>query len=96
MKILIPLCGVVVVLLVQGSAIAADRDARMADLEAQVNSRFVAADANNDGQLTPAEAKGKMPRVYAHFDEIDTTHKGFVTLDEVKAFGMAKLAERQQ
>jgi len=93
-KSFIPLCTAAALLLMNGSAFAAD--ARMAKLEEQVNSRFAAADANHDGQLTQVEAKDKMPRVYAHFDEIDTTHKGYVTLDEVKAYGAGKLAEHQK
>jgi predicted phage-related endonuclease len=51
-----------------------------------VKSRFADADANHDGKLTREEAKGRLPMVYDHFDEIDTAHKGSVTLDQVTAY----------
>ena len=62
---------------------------------AQLEQRFKSADANGDGQLTKEEAKGKMPRVYQHFDEIDTAKKGFLTLDDLKQFGAQAMAQRK-
>lgn len=58
------------------------QDARMQQLQ----SRFEAADANHDGKLTKAEAQAGMPLVAKHFDEIDATHKGYVTLDDITQF----------
>jgi Ca2+-binding EF-hand superfamily protein len=45
--------------------------------------RFHRADANNDGHLTREEARKGLPRVYAHFSEIDTANKGYVTLEQI-------------
>ncbi len=56
-----------------------DRLARGAD---ELKQRFVKADINGDGALSRDEAKG-MPRVSAHFDEIDADHDGRVTLQEI-------------
>ena len=53
--------------------------------DAMVEQRFKAADKDGDGKLTKDEAEKGMPRVAAHFDEIDRDHKGYVTLDEIKA-----------
>jgi len=77
------------------SALAQGADAgRAAKMQAELQKRFTAADANADGQLTRDEAKAKMPRVYEHFDEIDSTHKGFVTLADIQASAIAQRAAR--
>lgn len=51
----------------------------------QIDERFAAADKNNDGKLTLAEAQVGMPRVAENFDKIDTQKRGYVTLDQIKA-----------
>jgi hypothetical protein len=66
--------------------------AKAAQMQAAFQKRFAAADANGDGKLTKQEADGKMPFVYKHFDEIDTTHQGFVTKDQIAAY-IAKVHE---
>ncbi|WP_028221304.1 EF-hand domain-containing protein [Paraburkholderia oxyphila] len=58
------------------------QDARMQQLQ----SRFEAADTNHDGKLTKAEAQAGMPLVAKNFDQIDATHKGYVTLDDIAQF----------
>ena len=58
------------------------QDARMQQLQ----SRFEAADTNHDGKLTKAEAQAGMPRVAKNFDQIDATHKGYVTLDDIAQY----------
>jgi hypothetical protein len=62
---------------------------------AVMQKRFAAADINGDGKLTKEEAKGKMPFVYKHFDEIDTSHSGTVTLADIAAFAQARQAARK-
>jgi len=64
-------------------------------MRAKVTERFAAADVNHDGKLTREEADAKMPRVARNFDQIDTAHKGYVTLDEIQAFSREKMAERR-
>lgn len=51
-----------------------------------VEQRFKAADKNQDGLLTKAEADAGMPRLAKTFERIDVDKKGSVTLVQVKAF----------
>ncbi len=44
---------------------------------------FAAADSNADGKLTQAEAD-PMPIVSDHFDEMDTSADGYVTMEEIQ------------
>jgi hypothetical protein len=48
--------------------------------------RFDRANTTHDGHLTRAQAEGGMPRIAEHFDEIDTAGKGYVTLDQIRAY----------
>jgi len=64
----------------------AQTSARRQEALQQFDARFAAADANHDGKLSRDEAKAGMPRVYKHFDEIDTTKKGYVTKEEIAVF----------
>lgn len=66
-------------------ALAAD-NASAHRMDAQLEQRFSKADADHDGKLTPAEAKAGMPRIAQVFDQIDTEHVGYITLDQIKAF----------
>lgn len=67
---------------------------RLAQVRAELQKRFAAADANGDGKLTRDEAKGKMPRVEKNFDAIDTAHTGAVTLADIEAFALAQRGQR--
>jgi len=79
-----------------GAAFAQAADpGRAAQMNAELQKRFAAADANADGQLTRDEAKGKMPMVYKRFDDIDTAHKGVVTLADIQAYAIAQRGARQ-
>jgi Ca2+-binding EF-hand superfamily protein len=49
----------------------------------ELPKRFARADVNHDQRLTRAEAKDVMPRVYSHFDEIDTAQHGYVTEQDI-------------
>lgn len=57
----------------------AQRRAQMQQAREAFKARFEAADANHDGRLSKDEAQRKMPKVYAHFDEIDSAHQGSVS-----------------
>jgi hypothetical protein len=48
-------------------------------------ARLKAADTNGDGLISKAEAQASLPRLYKHFDEIDTNHDGQISPDELKA-----------
>jgi Ca2+-binding EF-hand superfamily protein len=63
--------------------------------KAELEKRFEAADADHDGKLTKTEADGKMPKVYEAFDEIDSDHVGYVTLQQVGKFAQSKIKARR-
>jgi len=91
-----PTLALALVLLPAGAALAqADKAERAQQVAAEMQKRFAAADANGDGKLSKDEAKGKMPFVYKHFDEIDSAHSGAVTLSDIAAFARAKQAARK-
>jgi Ca2+-binding EF-hand superfamily protein len=51
----------------------------------EIKTRFAKCDKNHDGKLTKEEAKGCMPRIYDHFDYIDSAGNGYVTVAEIEA-----------
>jgi hypothetical protein len=58
--------------------------------------RFEAANTTGDGRLTLAQAQAAgLPMIARHFDQIDAQHKGFVTLDDIRAFRQQMRAARQ-
>jgi hypothetical protein len=67
---------------------------RATQLAAQLEQRFATADADHNGQLTRDEAKAGMPRVYQRFDEIDSSKKGYVTLDDIRAVLLTRMSGR--
>lgn len=52
---------------------------------ATLEERFREADTAGDGRLTFAQAHARMPSVAHEFDAIDKDHKGWVTLDDIRA-----------
>lgn len=67
------------------SASAAAQDKLATQDIKMIETRFTQADKNNDGKLTPDEAKAGMPMVAKYFTRIDKANTGFVTLDDIKA-----------
>lgn len=58
--------------------------------------RFRAANPTGDGRLTLAQAQaGHMPMVARHFDAIDAQHKGYVTLQDIRAYRQQMRAMRE-
>ena len=55
--------------------------------------RLKKIDANGDGQISAAEAKGH-PRLEKNFAAIDTNKDGQLSKDEIKAFRAAHKGER--
>ena len=51
----------------------------------EIAERFAKCDTNRDGKLTLDEAKGCMPRIYSHFDYIDSSKRGYLTVAEIQA-----------
>ena len=54
-------------------------------MEAMLEQRFKAANTTADGKLTKEQAEAGMPRIAKNFDKIDVDHKGYITLDQIKA-----------
>jgi hypothetical protein len=57
--------------------------------------RFRAANTTGDGHLTLAQAEAaRMPMIVRNFAAIDAQHKGFVTLEDLRAWRQQMRAER--
>ncbi|BFO57236.1 MULTISPECIES: EF-hand domain-containing protein [Comamonadaceae] len=56
---------------------------------------FHMLDLNGDGKLSRKEVS-IIPRLAAAFDDADTNHDGYVTLDEVRAYAVKYRAERDR
>lgn len=54
---------------------------------------FQMLDFNKDGKISRKEL-ALVPRLYGSFDEADTNHDGYLTLDEVRAFAIKYRAQR--
>jgi len=67
---------------------------RRARMEQALNQRFNQADSNHDGLLQMAEAQAGMPKVAQNFAAIDTEGQGAVTLDQIKAYMVQRIAEK--
>jgi len=58
--------------------------------------RFHAANTTGDGRLTLAQAQvGHLPMVARKFDAIDTQHRGYVTLQDIRAYRQQARAMRE-
>lgn len=64
-------------------------------VRATLEQRFREANTTNDGRLTFAQAQAKMPSVAHEFDAIDAAHKGYVTLDDIRAHAAEKRRARR-
>ena len=60
-----------------------------------LRQRFEAANTTHDGRLTRDQAAGGgMPGIARHFDQIDADRKGYVTLQDLRAWAQARRAAR--
>lgn len=55
-------------------------------MQKSIESRFLAADRDNNNALDRQEATESLPQVARHFNQVDTNQDGFITLDELFAF----------
>jgi len=53
---------------------------------------FAAADLAHDGHLTQAEATAGYPDIAKHFDDIDVDRKGYVTVNDIRAWRVVRKA----
>ncbi len=60
-----------------------------------LQARFDEANTTHDGHLTQEQARAAMPSVARDFAAIDTDHRGYVTLDQIKDHARAKRAARR-
>ncbi len=51
----------------------------------EIAELFAKCDVNHDGKLTRAEAKDCMLRIYDHFDYLDSSKRGFLTLADIQS-----------
>ena len=59
--------------------------------------RFEAANTTHDGKLTREQAEaGGMRGIARRFDAVDTDKKGYITLQDLRAYAQARRAERAQ
>ena len=57
--------------------------------------RFDEANTTHDGHLTAEQARAKMPAVSRDFAAIDTGNRGYVTVDDIKAYNREKRAAKK-
>lgn len=55
-----------------------------ASKDQEISEHFSKCDTNKDGKLTLDEAKGCMPRIYAHFGYIDSEKRGYLTVSQIQ------------
>lgn len=77
------------------SAPASGASQPMSKGEAKAIREFQMLDMNGDGKLSRKEV-ALIPRLAAAFDDADTNHDNYVTLDEVRAFAIKYRAERDR
>lgn len=83
-----------VVTLVSMTACSGEQS-RAQRLDAKLQERFANADVDKNGYVSATEVDGKMPFVARNFTAIDTTGRGSVTLDEIRAYVISKKASRK-
>jgi EF hand domain-containing protein len=59
------------------------RQTRHSNMREHMDERFKEADANGDGQLSLDEVQAKMPRLAAHFSDLDKDKNGLLSKEEL-------------
>jgi Ca2+-binding EF-hand superfamily protein len=72
----------------------ADTKANVKPPSKTVRALFNNADKNKDGNVTRAEAKGRLPLTYRDFDKIDTDKKGSINFEQFMAYTNARVAKQ--
>ena len=59
----------------------------------RMRDRFEAANTTHDGKLTLDQARSaNMVRIVRNFPAIDANHQGYVTMQDIQAYGRAQRA----
>lgn len=84
--------------LATSAAIAATPSAATPTVEGQktVRAMFDFADANRDGRLTRAEARGHLPLTHDQFQAIDREGRGWIGFDQFLAFTNQRVDQQTQ
>lgn len=64
-------------------------------MQKSIESRFLAADRDNNNALDRQEATESLPQVARHFNQVDANQDGFITIDELLAF-QNRIEERKK
>jgi len=64
-------------------------------MQKSIESRFLAADRDNNNALDRQEATESLPQIARHFAQVDYNQDGFLTIDELFAF-QNRLEERKK
>lgn len=64
-------------------------------MQKSIESRFLAADRDNNNSLDRQEATESLPQVARHFNQVDSNQDGFITIDELLTF-QNRLEERKK
>ncbi len=59
-----------------------------------LQARFNGANTSHDGHLTLEQAQAGMPAVARNFAAIDSGNKGYVTVEDIRAYNQARRAAR--
>ena len=62
---------------------------------ATMQQRFDEANTTHDGRLTQEQARARMPAVARDFAAIDTGQRGYVTVEDIRAYNRAKRTARR-
>lgn len=64
-------------------------------MQESVETRFLAADKDNDGSIDRQEATESLPQIARHFSSVDTNQDGLITVDELQAVQL-RIEERRK
>ena len=79
-----------------GSGTSLEREGTGHAARRTAEQRFEDANTTHDGHLTEPQAQAaRMRGVATHFAEIDSHHRGYVTLDEIRAWRAERRAARK-
>src|SRR4051794_19256462 len=78
------------------SAQAHATDPKPAHPRLTMEQHFEQANVTHDGQLTEAQAKAGYPTVARHFAAIDQDKKGYVTVDDIRAYKKLHRSQHRQ